>query len=188
MKRVAPSGRVNRWRAITPGPYAAHTGLVVSTASTAVGPRPGLLNSTLPGVTGGAAQAAHTNGSATRIARTLPPTRSIMGSGAAEKRPRPRLVIGGAGELPHQLGRGEVLERARRHPLAQRLQRVMHGLHRGRERRMALQGDLDIVRGEKIGVGEIAAAAAEQQWDLDRRRDRLDLGARRGAGQEQRID
>jgi hypothetical protein len=51
----------------------------------------------------------------------------------AEKVVCPLLIVVGAGDPPHQLGQGDVLELARRHTLAQRIQRVVNRLH-GRER------------------------------------------------------
>jgi hypothetical protein len=83
--------------------------------------------------------------------------------------PCPLLMVVGAGDPPHQLGRGDVLEFARRHTLAQRLQRVVNRLHRGRERGVRLQRNPDSMRSEPIEIAELTAAAAEDQRDLDHR-------------------
>jgi hypothetical protein len=64
-----------------------------------------------------------------RTWRRLSPTEKVL---------CPLLIIVGTGDPPHQLGRSDVLELARRHTLAQRLQRVVHRLHRGRERSVRL--------------------------------------------------
>jgi hypothetical protein len=50
----------------------------------------------------------------------------------------PLLVVVGAGDLPHQFGRRDVLEFAWGDTLAQRLQRVLNRLYRSRERGMGL--------------------------------------------------
>src|SRR5271165_5538163 len=62
---------------------------------------------------------------------TAVPTRRC--SSSAEKVLCPLLIVVRAGDPPHQLGWGNVLELARRHTVAQRLQRVVNRLHRGRE-------------------------------------------------------
>src|ERR1700758_3295108 len=49
----------------------------------------------------------------------------------AEKVLRPLLIVVGASAPPHQLGRGNILELARRGTVAQRLKRVIERLHRG---------------------------------------------------------
>ena len=63
--------------------------------------------------------------------------------------------------------------------LAQRLQRLVDGLRRRRERRVALQRDPDALADEKGGVVEFALRVAEHERQRGRRRDRLHLLPRR---------
>src|SRR6516164_4232295 len=102
---------------------------------------------------------------------TLTPFSSFyfFGSGSAEEILGPLLIIVGAGDPPHQLGRRDVLEVARCHAIAQRLQGVVDRLHRGRKRRVGLQCHPDAMRGEPIEITELTAATAEDQRDPDRR-------------------
>src|SRR3954447_13867160 len=68
-------------------------------------------------------------------------TESGIPRSATEELLGPALVVAGSGDAPHRLGGSDALKLAGRRTFAQRLQRVVDRLHRGRERLMSLQRD-----------------------------------------------
>src|SRR6185312_16633057 len=75
--------------------------------------------------------------------------------------PHEAAVIAVARHLLHEIGRGDAGQRSGLRALAQRLQGVVHGAHRGHEGLMPLQGDAHAARAQIILVVELAADAAE---------------------------
>ena len=106
----------------------------------------------------------------------------------AQKVLRPLRVIRIARHALHQVGVGDAGKLAGRRAVAERAQRVVDRLDRGGEGLVALQGDAHAARAEIREVGEVARHAAQDQRQLGGGGDRIELGPRAHADEEQRID